>query len=155
MKIGVVDYEAGNLRSVETALAYLGYDFVTSDKPEVLAKSDRLVFPGVGEAASAIAVLQKRGLDQFIREYVTHGPMIGICIGAQILFECSEERNARMLGLLPGEVKRFPPDCGVKVPHMGWNNVWHGNRHPVFDGIPDGASFYFNHSNLISKVTDC
>ena len=112
MKIGVVDYDAGNLKSVETALAHLGHDFVTSDRPEVLAKSDRLVFPGVGEAASAIGVLRKRGLDQFLREYVKRRPMIGICLGSQILFERSEERNAQMLGLLPGDVKRFLPDAG-------------------------------------------
>ena len=147
MKVGVVDYDAGNLRSVETALAHLGTDFLTSRSPEELIGLDRLIFPGVGEAASAMAVLRQHGLDEMILEYVGSGkPVLGICIGYQIALDRSEERDATCLGIVPGVARRFLPEPGMKVPHMGWNQVWHKHRHPLFTGIPDGGSFYFVHS---------
>jgi imidazole glycerol-phosphate synthase subunit HisH len=147
MKVGVVDYEAGNLRSVETALKALGADFSVCSDPESLSGCDGVIFPGVGEAGSAMAVLKERGLDEAIREIVRAGkPLFGICIGCQILLDHSEESDTPCLGIVPGKVRHFSPAHGLKIPHMGWNSVEHGGRHAIFEGVPDGASFYFVHS---------
>ena len=147
MKVGVVDYEAGNLRSVETALKRLDARYGIYASPEELLSCDALIFPGVGEARSAMGVLGRRGLDQAIREFVASGrPLFGICIGCQILLDHSEEGDTPCLGVVPGRVKLFSGANGLKVPHMGWNSVEHGGRHPVFASVPDGASFYFVHS---------
>jgi glutamine amidotransferase len=146
-KLVVVDYEAGNLRSVESAVAHLGRDFVTSADPDLVRVADRVIFPGVGESASAMAVLRRTGLDDALREVLQVGqPMLGICIGCQVIFDHSEERDARCLGLLGGEVVAFEPDPERKVPHMGWNTVRVDRQHPVVAGIPSGSSFYFVHS---------
>ncbi len=145
--VGVVDYEAGNLRSVETALRHLGVQYTVSAEPEVLIKTDRLVFPGVGDSSAAMRVLRSKGLDRCIREFYASGkPLLGICLGSQIVLEASEEGNAVCLGIVKGTAKLFPRTPGLKVPHMGWNQVYHRGRHKVFHGIPDGASFYFVHS---------
>ena len=147
MKAGIVDYESGNLKSVETALRYLGIDFITSEKPAELLAADRLVFPGVGEAAAAMKALTKRGLDSTIKEFAESGRQIlGICLGSQILLRKSEERDTPCLGLIPGTVKRIPPGPGLKIPHMGWNQISHQGRHAIFKNIPEEASFYFVHS---------
>lgn len=147
MKTGIVDYKAGNLRSVELALKYLSIEYEISDNPDSLETADRLIFPGVGEARSAMDVLESSGLGDFIVDYVKSGrPLLGICLGCQILMSSSEERETACLNVLPGRVRRFPSQPGLKVPHMGWNRVRHRSRHPVFKGIPDGASFYFVHS---------
>lgn len=146
MKVGVVDYEAGNLRSVETALMHLGADFVVSDDPGSLAETDKLVFPGVGEAAAAMRVLRTKGLDQVIRDFASAGkPILGICVGCQVLLDLSEEGNTECLGLIPGRVRRFAAGTGLKVPHMGWNRVKHAGT-GIFKGIPEGCSCYFVHS---------
>ena len=157
MQIGVVDYEAGNLKSVETALHSLekDYDFssVVSDNPETLLKADKLIFPGVGEARAAMRVLVKRGLDQVIRDFIATGkPVLGICIGCQIVLSRSEESDTECLGIVDGTSLLFPTEPGLKVPHMGWNQVFHDERHPLFEGIPSGASFYFVHSYYPAPV---
>ena len=153
MKIGVVDYNAGNLRSVETALKALNADYSVFPDPERLLACDSLIFPGVGEAGAAMGILKARGLDQAIGEFVASGrPMFGICIGCQILLDHSEESDTPCLGIVPGEVKLFSPDYGLKIPHMGWNSVDHRD-HPIFAGVPDKASFYFVHS-YYPKVAD-
>ena len=145
--IGVVDYEAGNLRSVETALGYLGVGFFISKDPDKLVKADRMIFPGVGEARASMNVLKKTGLDNCVREFAASGkPLLGICLGCQIFFDYSEERDTECLGIIPGKILEFPSDMGLKVPHMGWNQVRHMGRHPVFNGIPEKRSFYFVHS---------
>jgi imidazole glycerol-phosphate synthase subunit HisH len=150
VKVGVVDYKAGNLRSVELALRHLSIDFTVSNDPSLLEGVDRLVFPGVGEARSAMEELSSSGFDRFILDFAASGrPLLGICLGCQILMTLSEERNTRCLGVFPGLVRRFPDGSGLKVPHMGWNQVMHGYRHPIFAGIPDGASFYFVHSYFV------
>ena len=137
MRIGVVDYEAGNLRSVETALRAIEADFLISDKPEPLLETDRLVFPGVGDANAAMRVLERSGLADAVRRFFEEGKLVlGICVGSQIVLEASEENDARCLGLIPGTARRFPADMGLKVPHMGWNQVT-----PA-----DGTSFYFARS---------
>ncbi|HUV06542.1 MAG TPA: imidazole glycerol phosphate synthase subunit HisH [Spirochaetia bacterium] len=143
----MVDYEAGNLKSVETALRYLGAHFFISREPDRLLKADRLIFPGVGEAYSAMEVLTGTGLDDAIRSFYASGrSMLGICIGCQIVFERSDERQTPCLGLVAGEVLRFPSEMGLKVPHMGWNQVLPRREHWLWDGIPRRSSFYFVHS---------
>ncbi|MFW5994607.1 MAG: imidazole glycerol phosphate synthase subunit HisH [Spirochaetia bacterium] len=163
MSTGVIDYDAGNLKSVETALTYLGADFLVSSDPDRLSKCDRLIFPGVGDANAAMGILRERGLDALIREFAGLGRrLLGICLGSQIVLESSEENGARCLGLVPGTARKFPGDAGFKVPHMGWNRVTPvaaqataagtdsaagtAAGHPLFAGIPADASFYFVHS---------
>jgi imidazole glycerol-phosphate synthase subunit HisH len=150
VKVGLVDYDAGNLRSVELALDHLGAQYVVSQNPGDLEDSDRLIFPGVGEARSAMDVLNRTNLGEMIRTFAASGkPLLGICLGCQILMTMSEERETGCLDIFPGMVRRFPADTGLKIPHMGWNQVWHKGRHPVFKGIPDGVSFYFVHSYYV------
>jgi glutamine amidotransferase len=147
VKIGVVDYEAGNLRSVETALSRLGADYTVSQDPETLLRSDRVIFPGVGEARAAMETLRSRGLEGALVEFATKGKLLlGICIGCQIALDYSEERDTKCLGLVPGRVQKFDTGKGYKVPHMGWNEVIPTREDPLFEGIPRGSSFYFVHS---------
>lgn len=151
MIIGIVDYDAGNLTSVETALKSIGADFIVGKSPDELKKSGKLIFPGVGEASSAMATLAARGLDDFIREFALSGkPLLAICIGSQILLDSSEEGPADCLGIIPGTVKHFPPSIGEKIPHMGWNSVRIQKQNPLFKGIPDASSFFFVHSYYTS-----
>jgi len=146
----VIDYQAGNLRSVETALRHLGTEFRFTARPEEALRAERLLVPGVGEARAAMQVLDPAGLGEAVREFVASGrPTLGICLGAQVIFERSEERDTPCLGILPGEVRRFPPSlrqAGLKVPHMGWNRVFARAGHPLLSGVPDGSYFYFVHS---------
>jgi glutamine amidotransferase len=143
----IVDYGAGNLRSVETALRFLGVEFRISDSPEEVLAARRLIVPGVGEARAAMEGLSASGLGQAIEAFWKAGyPLLGICLGCQIIFELSEERSTACLGLLPGRVERFSSEQGRKVPHMGWNRVYQSRSHPLFAGITDGAFFYFVHS---------
>ncbi len=147
MTIGVVDYRAGNLKSVETALRYLDFRFIISQEPEKILKTDRLIFPGVGEAGSAMNVLERTGLGEAIEDFARSGKLIlGICLGCQIILDRSEESNTRCLGLIGGIAKMFPLDSGLKIPHMGWNRVFGRQEHFLFKDIPAGASFYFVHS---------
>ncbi len=146
----VVDYDAGNLRSVETAIAHLGVEFRISADPDDVREADRIVFPGVGDGAHAMRVLAERGLDEAMRERYAAGiPILGICVGCQIVLDRTEERDAACLGLVPGVARRFPPESG-KIPHMGWNSVRYaeldGGDHWLFAGVPQGSSFYFVHS---------
>jgi imidazole glycerol-phosphate synthase subunit HisH len=148
MPIAIVDYRAGNLRSVERALTHLGAGVEVTGDPERIRTADRVVFPGVGAAGSCMANLRERGLDRALGDYAASGrPLLCICIGMQLLFERSEEDGGvGCLGLLPGEVVRFrPPRSDLKVPHMGWNQVAIVND-PLFAGIPSGSHFYFVHS---------
>jgi glutamine amidotransferase len=143
----IVDYEAGNLRSVELAVAHVGAGAVTSGDPDRVRRARRVIFPGVGGADAAMAVLRTRGLVDALRE--VHGagrPMLGICVGCQVVFDSSEEGPTDCLGLIPGSVTRLLPAPGRKVPHMGWNVVRQRRDHPVLAGIDDGARFYFVHS---------
>jgi len=151
--IAILDYQAGNLTSVKRALDYLGYDSMITPQPDEVLKAERLIFPGVGAAGEAMENLRKRGLDEALREFFHSGrPMLGICLGVQIVFERSEEDGARCLGLLRGRVVRFPnPLLGrdgtpLKVPHMGWNGVKPKGDHPLFRGLNPASEFYFVHS---------
>jgi glutamine amidotransferase len=143
----VVDYGAGNLKSVENALRHLGASFRVTSAPTDVDAADALIFPGVGEAAASMAELRRTGLDEAIRRFVASGrKVLGICIGCQVIFERSEERDTECLGIFGGRVARFPGGPGLKVPHMGWNSVHFTRPHPVFHSIPQDSPFYFVHS---------
>lgn len=145
--VGVVDYGAGNLRSVETALRHLGAEFVVVSRPEAVLRADRLLVPGVGEARAAMEVLRASGLDRALRDFLQSGrPILGVCIGSQIIFEHSEERDTPCLSFLPGVVRLFASAPGLKVPHMGWNSVSWSTGHRLFAGLASEAYFYFVHS---------
>jgi imidazole glycerol-phosphate synthase subunit HisH len=145
--ITIVDYKAGNLTSVARALAHLGLAARITADPEAVRRADRIVFPGVGHAGTAMAVLQERGLDAALREAFHRGtPILGTCVGAQILLSRSEEGPTDCLDLIAGDCVRFAPASGFKVPHMGWNTVSFVRPHPVLEGIADRSRFYFVHS---------
>jgi glutamine amidotransferase len=147
--ITIIDYGAGNLRSVVNAVGRLGYEAnVTADPAQVL-KARAVILPGVGAAADTMANLREQGLDEPIRRVIAEGkPFLGVCIGMQVLFSDTEEGGSHQcLGIIPGTVRRFP--AGLKVPHMGWNQLRQKIAHPVFEGIADGADFYFVHSYYV------
>ena len=147
--IAIVDYRAGNLTSVRLAFEAVGAPAVVTADPAAVRGADRILFPGVGAAGSAMANLAASGLVPVLRERVAAGvPFLGICLGTQILFERSEEDGGTpCLGLLRGEAKRFVARRpGEKIPHMGWNQAKTVRSHPLLDGIPDGSDFYFVHS---------
>ena len=145
IKLAVIDYDSGNLRSVAKALELVGVAPLVTGDPDELASADAVVFPGVGSAPAAMDALRKRGLVQPLRDYVASGrPFLGVCLGLQLLMDRTEEGDAECLGIIPGVVRRLPP--GIKVPHMGWNSVRLQKPHPVFDGVPQDSFFYFVHS---------
>lgn len=150
--IAIIDYKAGNLTSVERAVKKLGYPCQITNKAGDIRSAERIIFPGVGAAGKSMADLKDLGLDVLIREAFEQGkPVLGICIGMQIIFESSEENDTKCLGLLPGKVCLFPQSFvhngdHLKIPHMGWNEVKLLCKHPVFSGIQSGSEFYFVHS---------
>ncbi|QGP91284.1 Imidazole glycerol phosphate synthase subunit HisH [Neomoorella glycerini] len=150
--LAIIDYGMGNLLSVQKALAKLGYPAEITSDPRVVAAAPGVILPGVGAFADAMASLQQRGLVAAIREVVQRGvPFLGICLGLQLLFSTSEEGGpVEGLNLLPGEVKRLPP--GLKVPHMGWNQVQLLKAGELFQGVPTGTNFYFVHSYYIDPA---
>ena len=140
----IVDYRAGNLTSVRLAFEAIGVETVVTSDADTVRGAARVVFPGVGAAASAMENLRALGLVDAVREAATDGrPFLGICLGMQILFEHSEEDGGvDLLGILPGRVRRFPNVPGCKVPEIGWNQV----KGLGIEGVPDGSEFYFVHS---------
>jgi glutamine amidotransferase len=148
MTVLIVRYNAGNVRSVANALGRLGERFVISDKPDEILSADRVIFPGVGEAGSAMAHLRAHGLDAVLRE--VRAPFLSICLGQQLLCDSSEENDAVCLGIIPGRVERFK--VPQKVPHMGWSVIETMKEHPVFTGITAGSYFYFVHSYRLPVV---
>lgn len=144
--ITIIDYGAGNLRSVANAIMRLGYKpYITSNPADVL-KARVVILPGVGAAADTMANLKARGLIRAISQLIAEDrPFFGVCMGLQILLTGSEEGGwNECLNILPGQVRKLPP--GLKIPHMGWNQVKQRGSHPIFGGIPDGTNFYFVHS---------
>ena len=146
--ITIVDYQMGNLRSVQKAFERVGHAAEVCSDPADLAKADKLVLPGVGAFRDAIAELRRRDLVGPIREAIESGtPFLGICLGLQLLFDVSyEDGEHEGLGVLAGEVVRFDVPPGFKVPHMGWNQAQFRQQLPLFDGIENGSHFYFVHS---------
>ena len=146
VKLTIVDYGAGNLRSVARAVAHAGGAALITSSPRDVAAAEALIVPGVGAAADTMANLRRCALVDPIRDYIGSGrPFLGVCMGQQALFDVSEEGGEHQcLGVLPGRVVRLPQ--GLKVPHMGWNQVSIVRPHPIFDGIADSAYFYFLHS---------
>jgi glutamine amidotransferase len=143
----IVDYDAGNLRSVLRACQEVGLDAEISADAQRVAHADRVIFPGVGQAASAMATLRRTGLDAALHAALDAGtPMLGICLGLQISLDRSEEGDVTTLGLIPGTVRRFAlDDPRLKVPHMGWNAIRVLRPHPVLAGIAADDEFYFVH----------
>ncbi|HWS23006.1 MAG TPA: imidazole glycerol phosphate synthase subunit HisH [Anaerolineales bacterium] len=146
--ITILDYKAGNQTSVKRALDYLGISNRISANPDDILSADHLIFPGVGHAQTAMSVLSERNLDSALRKAFNAGiPILGICLGSQIILSRSEEGDTACLDLIPGDAKRFQAqNSGLKIPHMGWNSVRFTRKHPLFKDIPDGSEFYYVHS---------
>lgn len=146
--IVIIDYDAGNLRSVQRACEKVGMVSEVSSDPERVLHAEKIIFPGVGSAESAVETLKKRGLDNAIVDFFRAGkPILGICLGLQILLDHTEEGNKKCLGLVSGACERFKfSDRSLKIPHIGWNDLQINFEHPVLDKIEDGDQFYFVHS---------
>jgi len=140
--IGIIKYQAGNLTSVSNALKRLEADHFISDDPEELEKADGIIFPGVGHAGAAMDDLRSRDLDVWLKN--TKKPVLGICLGMQLLYESSEEGESITLGLIPGRLKKFD-SSKAKVPHMGWNQFDVKTEHPLISGIDDQKFLYYVH----------
>jgi glutamine amidotransferase len=148
-KVIIIDYGAGNLRSVARAVEHVGYTPDVSSDPRAVADADALIVPGVGAAADTMRNLRESGMVEPVREYIAAGkPFFGVCMGQQALLSFSEEGGEHeCLDIIPGRVKKLAAGAdGNKIPHMGWNNVRQKQAHPIFDGIPDDSFFYFVHS---------
>jgi len=158
--ISIIDYRAGNLTSVARALQYLGEPCEITGDPRKLKKAERIIFPGVGAAGEAMGNLRAGGLDACIREAFEAGkPILGICLGTQVIFDYSEEDEAVCLGIVKGQVRHFPGGLmqngkPLKIPHMGWNRVDFVGGHPVFNDVPQGSEFYFVHSYYPSPADE-
>lgn len=150
MKVAVIRYNAGNIRSLSFALERLGVDFTITADPYEINAADKVIFPGVGEASSTMAYLRNTGLDKLITQL--RQPTLGICLGMQLMCDASEENNTTCLGIFSETVRKIPSESGIKVPHMGWNTL-----EDVRDWLPDsltGQYAYFVHSYAV-PVNDC
>lgn len=155
--IGIVDYNAGNIKSVERALDLLKAPYIISKTPKELEKVDKLIFPGVGDAAYAMKQLKLTGFDVFLKDWANaKKPLSGICLGSQIIFDWSEEGETECLGILHGKIRHFSElwqesNAGnLKIPHIGWNDLTYQNGGSrLFAGIPEHSDFYFVHSYVI------
>ena len=161
--IAVVDYGMGNLRSVSKALEHVApnKNVVVTRNARDIAAAARVVFPGQGAMPDCMRELESRGLHEAVVSAAAHKPFLGICIGLQLLFEHSEEGDAKGLGILVGKVKRFPAEemhdangDKLKVPHMGWNQVYQKQAHPMWKDIPDGERFYYVHSYFVQPADE-
>jgi len=154
MSVVIIDYGAGNLRSVQKAVERAGYRPLLSSDPEQVRHGEAVILPGVGAAADTMRNLRSRGMEEPVREVIAKGtPFLGVCMGLQALLSTSEEDGEqRCLGVVAGSVRRLPG--GQKVPHMGWNQVRQLHPHPVFRGLPDRSYFYFVHS-YYADPDDC
>lgn len=162
--VAIIDYDAGNIKSVEKALLHLGEEVMITRDREKILNSDKVILPGVGAFGDAMEKLRSYGLDKVIYEVVEKKiPFLGICLGLQLLFEKSDETpGVKGLGILPGEVLRIPDKEGLKIPHMGWNSLHLQNNGRLFQGIPEDTYVYFVHSyylhaeepEIVKAVTD-
>ncbi|QUI23304.1 imidazole glycerol phosphate synthase subunit HisH [Vallitalea pronyensis] len=152
--IGIIDYGMGNLGSISNALDYMHEKWVISSETAVLDKADKLILPGLGAFGDAIQLLKEKGLDDFIRTAVSQGkPLLGICLGMQLLFDTSTEHGQyEGLGILEGDIIKL--DVPLKIPHMGWNKLAIKKREPLFRGLPDNSDVYFVHSYHLDTEAD-
>ena len=150
--IAIINYNAGNITSVARALQNIGQEFVVTDNTTKLDAASHVIFPGVGAAGEAMAYLREKNLDAWLKNWLSTGkPLMGICLGTQIVLDYSEENDTNCIGLVAGSTKRFPDKLtsdgqALKIPHMGWNSVTFSRSHPVFQDISPDAEFYFVHS---------
>ena len=145
-QIKILHYKAGNIASVQNALKRLGVEASMAASPKDLQGADKVIFPGVGHARPAMEILRKQGMDEAIREF--SGPVLGICLGMQLMASSSEEGNIKGLGIFPGQIKRFTGN--LKVPHMGWNNLY-ALQGPLFKNVPENSHAYFVHSYYLPR----
>ena len=153
--IALVDYDAGNVKSVEKAVEKLGGEYVLTSDPSVVENADAVILPGVGNFGDCMEKLISRGLDKALISFASSGkPFLGICVGLQLLFDESEESpGVPGLGILGGKIKRFPSSADLKVPQIGWNNVF-DCKGRLFEGIEDGTFFYFVHSYYLESADE-
>ncbi len=143
MKTVIIKYNAGNVQSVMYALDRLGVDYLYTNEEEEIRSADKVIFPGVGEASTAMAYLKSKKLDLLIPSLKQ--PVLGTCVGMQLMCRYSEENDTNCMGIFDVDVKRFPPTAGVKVPHMGWNSIY-GYKNEITAGLQEEAYVYFVHS---------
>ena len=151
MNIVVVKYNAGNIQSVLFALERIGVKAVVSDDHDMIRNADKVIFPGVGEASSAMQYLREHGLDTLIKSLKQ--PVLGICLGMQLMCAHSEENDAECMGIFDQKVRLFPQHAGYKVPQMGWNNIV-GLRSPLMHNVPENAYVYFVHSYYVEACNN-
>jgi glutamine amidotransferase len=150
--IAIINYNAGNITSVARALQNIGQEFVITDDTKKFDAASHMIFPGVGAAGEAMAYLREKKLDLWLKNWFSTGkPLMGICLGTQIILDYSEENDTNCVGLVAGSTKRFPDKLtfggqALKIPHMGWNSVNFRRVHPVFQDVAPDAEFYFVHS---------
>jgi imidazole glycerol-phosphate synthase subunit HisH len=158
--IAIINYNAGNITSVARALQNIGQDFVITDDLKKLDGASHVIFPGVGAAGEAMSYLREKQLDVWLKTYIKTGkPLLGICLGTQIILDYSEENETKCIGLVAGSTKRFPDKLTadghtLKIPHMGWNSVAFRYSHPVFSDVAPDAEFYFVHSYYPAPADD-
>lgn len=154
--IAIIDYDAGNIKSVEKALLFLGEDVVITRDRDVILGADGVILPGVGAFGDAMSKLHTYGLVEVIRECADKGiPFLGICLGLQLLFESSEESpGVEGLHILDGKIVRIPSEEGVKVPHIGWNDLSFPNQGRLFEGLPEKPYVYFVHSYYLQAADE-
>lgn len=156
--IAIIDYDAGNIKSVEKAMQFLGQDVKITNNPNEILKADKVILPGVGAFGDAMANLKQKGLDTVIHQVVEQQtPFLGICLGLQLLFERSDESpGVEGLGIFPGEILRIPAEEGLKIPHIGWNSLHLEHQGRLFKGIEEQAYVYFVHSYYLkAKEEEC
>ena len=154
--IAIVDYDAGNIKSVEKALQFLGQEPVVTRDKETLLQAEKVIVPGVGAFGDAMGKMHQYGLVEVLREIAAKGtPLLGICLGLQLFFESSEETpGVEGLGLLPGKIVRIPDREGFKIPHMGWNSIQINPASRLLKGIEEGAYVYFVHSYYLQAENE-
>lgn len=149
--IAIIDYDAGNIKSVTKAFQYLGEEVLLSSNPAVLRSAEGVILPGVGAFGEAMQKLRESGLTDAVKDIALgNTPFLGICLGMQLLFEGSEESpGVEGLGILPGRIVRFPSDNGLKIPHVGWNSLTYPSKGRLFEGISENSYVYFVHSYYV------
>ncbi len=154
--IAIIDYDAGNIRSVEKALQYLGEEVIVTRKREEILQADKVILPGVGAFGDAMEKIRSYGLEEVIHEVVNRKtPFLGICLGLQLLFEASEEsEGVRGLGILPGKIVKIPDAPGLKIPHIGWNSLKFPSDGVLFHGLKEDSYVYFVHSYYLQAAEE-